>query len=196
MLSKPSTKHCSNLGTVSRMFWKSCSFCSRVFLATCVRWYCFVLFDLGIFCVCVYARALRYKGLYFGSRGGRGGGIFQSRRIWRSGGSCVWEQEVEDGRRQWIAGRKDTQIEGVSPNAHLEIILSIRNFGLVLIPVKAGWGGMVDPPVTEPSLFRNGPDSMSTPGECINGLFMFIVLNLPLNRRVGFTVRDADSLHP
>lgn len=33
------------------MFWNSFSFCSRVFLVTCVRWYTLALFDLGILAV-------------------------------------------------------------------------------------------------------------------------------------------------
>lgn len=48
MLSKPRTKQYLNLGMVSLMFWNSCSLSSRVFLTTCVRWYVFAFFDLGI----------------------------------------------------------------------------------------------------------------------------------------------------
>lgn len=44
------------LGTVSLMFWNSASFCSRVFLVTCVRWYVLVLFDFGILCVGLFGK--------------------------------------------------------------------------------------------------------------------------------------------
>lgn len=61
MLSKLSTKQCANFGTVSLIFWKSCSLSSRVFLSTCVRWYVFDLFDLGILSVVgeVYGKSTR-----------------------------------------------------------------------------------------------------------------------------------------
>lgn len=51
MLSMLKTKQCSYLGTHSRMLVKSCSFCSRVFLVTCVRWNVLARLDLGMVAV-------------------------------------------------------------------------------------------------------------------------------------------------
>lgn len=51
MLSTLKTKQCWYSGTASRIFWKSWSFCSRVFLETWVRLKTFARFDLGILSV-------------------------------------------------------------------------------------------------------------------------------------------------
>lgn len=65
MLSMLKTKQCSYLGTHSRMLVKSCSFCSRVFLVTCVRWNVLARLDLGM--VAVGCECFGGKGEWSGS---------------------------------------------------------------------------------------------------------------------------------
>lgn len=65
MLSMLKTKQCSYLGTHSRMLVKSCSFCSRVFLVTCVRWNVLARLDLGM--VAVGCECCGGKGEWSGS---------------------------------------------------------------------------------------------------------------------------------
>lgn len=61
---------------------------------------------------------------------------------------------------KWIAGRKETQIEGLPPCASRNYLID-KKFWAGLDPCQGGVGQHGGTPVTEPSLFRNGPGSMS-----------------------------------